>query len=112
MNMTTRALSIVIVTVLCAIAAGPRATAQENYTPIAANLKARTWFQDAKFGMFIHWGVYIVLGDGDWIMETRTMNRTEYTKMPSFSNPIQYDPDTCVDLARTARLTYCTSDSK
>ena len=26
------------------------------YTPSAQNLEARNWFQDAKFGMFIHWG--------------------------------------------------------
>jgi alpha-L-fucosidase len=40
------------------------ARAQEGYQPSASNLAAREWFQDAKFGMFIHWGVYSVLGDG------------------------------------------------
>jgi hypothetical protein len=30
--------------------------------------KATRWFGDAKFGMFIHWGVYSVLGDGEWVM--------------------------------------------
>ena len=112
MNMTTRALSIVIVTVLCAIAAGPRATAQENYTPTSANLKARTWFQDAKFGMFIHWGVYSVLGDGEWIMETRPINRTDYPKLPAFFNPIKYDPAAWVALAKAAGMKYITITSK
>src|SRR5256884_4932844 len=37
-------------------------------------------FQDAKFGLFIHWGVYSVLGDGEWVMETRPINRTDYAK--------------------------------
>src|SRR5205809_80497 len=114
MNMTTRARSIAIATALLAtaIAAGPRATAQENYTPIAANLKARTWFQDAKFGMFIHWGVYSVLGDGEWIMETRPINRTDYAKLPSFFNPIKYDPAAWVALAKTAGMKYITITSK
>ena len=31
--------------------------------PTPDNLEARTWFQDAKFGLFIHWGVYSVLGE-------------------------------------------------
>jgi len=44
------------------IASEPKAAAQEQYTPTPANLEARTWFQDAKFGMFIHWGVYSVVG--------------------------------------------------
>src|SRR5437762_10036884 len=114
MNITTLARSVVIGTVLFAIstAAGPRATAQENYTPIAANLKARTWFQDAKFGMFIHWGVYSVLGDGEWIMETRPINRTDYAKLPSFFNPIKYDPAAWVALAKTAGMKYITITSK
>src|SRR5437762_3542853 len=114
MNMTTRARSIAIATALLAtaIAAEPRATAQENYTPMAANLKARTWFQDAKFGMFIHWGVYSVLGDGEWIMETRPINRTDYAKLPSFFNPIKYDPAAWVALAKTAGMKYITITSK
>lgn len=41
----------------------------DTYTPTAQNLEAREWFQDAKFGLFIHWGVYSILGDGEWVME-------------------------------------------
>ncbi len=40
----------------------------QTYQPSEANLKAREWFEDASFGMFIHWGVYSVLGDGEWVM--------------------------------------------
>ena len=42
---------------------------QAQYKPTPENLKNREWFQDAKFGLFIHWGVYSVLGDGEWIVE-------------------------------------------
>ena len=45
----------------------------QTYQPTEANLKAREWFQDARFGMFIHWGVYSVLGDGEWVMNNRKM---------------------------------------
>ena len=43
------------------------AVAQTDYQPSSENLQARREFQDMKFGMFIHWGVYSVLGDGEWV---------------------------------------------
>ncbi|HUC54816.1 MAG TPA: alpha-L-fucosidase [Candidatus Cybelea sp.] len=98
-----------------ALAGAPSAraqTAQDNYTPTPENLKARTWFQDAKFGMFIHWGVYSVLGDGEWIMETRPINRTDYAKVPAFFNPIKFDPAAWVALAKAAGMKYITITSK
>ncbi len=52
---------------LSLILAAPGAMAQ-TYHPAPENLKAREWFQDSKFGLFIHWGVYSVLGKGEWVM--------------------------------------------
>ena len=34
----------------------------QEYQPSPENIKARNWFQDARFGLFVHWGVYSVLG--------------------------------------------------
>jgi len=87
-------------------------TTQNNYAPTPENLKARMWLQDAKFGMFIHWGVYSVLGNGEWIMETRPINRTDYAKVPAFFNPIKFDPATWVALAKAAGMKYITITSK
>lgn len=36
----------------------------------AERLAAREAYRDAKFGMFIHWGVYSLLGNGEWIMQS------------------------------------------
>ncbi|MCL4708821.1 alpha-L-fucosidase, partial [bacterium] len=47
------------------------AQAQTSYQPTSENLAARRWFQDAKFGLFIHWGVYSVLGEGEWVMNIK-----------------------------------------
>ena len=47
--------------------------AQSSYQPSPENLKARQEFQDDKFGMFIHWGVYSVLGNGEWIFHDRKL---------------------------------------
>lgn len=51
--------------------------AQEGYQPAPENFERREWFQDAKFGLFVHWGVYsIMAGGGDqgiaeWIMDRK-----------------------------------------
>ena len=46
-----------------------------DYTPTAENLVSRSEFQDMKFGMFIHWGIYSVLGDGEWIMHNNSIRQ-------------------------------------
>src|ERR1700745_407407 len=113
MNLHLRLRPVCCATALCAMLAGSSsASAQETYTHTKENLKARAWFQDAKFGLFIHWGVYSVLGDGEWVMETRPINRTDYAKLPNFFNPRQFDPAAWVTLAKTAGMKYITITSK
>jgi len=70
------------------------------------------WFQDAKFGMFIHWGVYSVLGDGEWVMHQKQMTVPEYEKLPPQFNPTEYDPQEWVALAKSAGMKYITITSK
>ncbi len=78
----------------------------------AKRAEMSTWFQDAKFGMFIHWGVYSVLGDGEWVMNNREMTIEEYEELPSQFNPTQYDPQQWVRLAKDAGMGYITITSK
>src|SRR5581483_1267624 len=59
-----------------------RTTAQAGYQPAPENLAARHWFQDAKFGLSIHWGVYSVLGDGEWVMNNRKIPIHDYQQAP------------------------------
>ena len=88
------------------------ASAQTIYTPPPENIKSREWFQDAKFGMFIHWGVYSVLGDGEWVMYTQGIDKKTYEKVPSFFNPVNYDPKEWVALVKAAGMKYITITSK
>ena len=88
------------------------AISQVPYTPTPENLKAREWFQDAKFGMFIHWGVYSVLGDGEWVMNNQRIDKQTYQKLPAFFNPISYNPAEWVALAKAAGMKYITITSK
>jgi alpha-L-fucosidase len=88
------------------------ANAQTVYTPAPGNLKAREWFQDAKFGLFIHWGVYSVPGDGEWVMNNQRIDKATYQKLPAFFNPIDYDPKEWVAMAKAAGMKYITITSK
>ena len=40
----------------------------QPYTPAAENLKAREWFGNARYGLFIHWGPFSIPGAGEWVM--------------------------------------------
>jgi len=82
------------------------------YQPPAENLAARRWYQDAKFGMFIHWGVYSVLGNGEWVMETRPLTVAQYEKLPAQFNPQKFDAAAWVALAKAAGMKYITITSR
>jgi alpha-L-fucosidase len=84
----------------------------EEYTPAPENLRARDWFQDARFGLFIHWGVYSLLADGEWVMNNRKIPVADYEKLPAFFNPIAFDPAEWVAAAKAAGMKYITITSK
>ena len=86
--------------------------AQENYRPSQENLEARAWFEDAKFGLFIHWGVYSVLGDGEWVMNNQNISIEAYEKLPGFFNPVEFDADQWVAMAKAAGMKYITITSR
>ncbi|MBX2897758.1 MAG: alpha-L-fucosidase [Cyclobacteriaceae bacterium] len=89
------------------------APAQEKkYTPTPENLKNRAWFQDAKFGLFIHWGVYSVLGDGEWVMNTKQIPINTYEKLPAFFNPTEFNAAEWVQMVKDAGMKYITITSK
>ncbi len=83
-----------------------------QYQPAPENLKAREWFRDARFGMFIHWGVYSVLGHGEWVMNNEKIPISEYEKLPARFNPVNFDAASWVRLAKAAGMKYITITSK
>lgn len=83
-----------------------------DYKPAPENLKAREWFEDSKFGLFIHWGVYSVLGKGEWVMNNDKMPIAEYEQLPAQFNPTEFDAAEWVRLAKSAGMKYITITSK
>jgi len=70
------------------------------------------WFEDARFGMFIHWGVYSVLGNGEWVMESQKIPISEYEKLPPRFNPVEFSAAEWVKTAKDAGARYITITSK
>ena len=85
---------------------------QESYVPSKENLEARKAFQDDKFGMFIHWGVYSILGDAEWVMTNQNIKIDRYELLPKFFNPIEFNAKDVVKLAKDAGMKYITITTK
>src|SRR3954452_4648711 len=75
-----------------------------NETPAqkADRERRMKWWHEAKFGMFIHWGLYSVLGRHEWAMEMEGIPAQEYEKLAKQFNP---KPDAARDWARLAKST-------
>ena len=77
-----------------------------GYTPSAENLKAREEFQDNKFGIFLHYGIYSMLGDGEWVMNNKNLNWEEYAKLASGFYPIEFDAAEWVSAIKASGAKY------
>jgi alpha-L-fucosidase len=86
--------------------------AQSTYTPSADNLATRENFQDMKFGLFIHWGIYSILGDGEWVMHNEKIPYNNYKRLADFFNPQAFNAKEWVAFAKRAGMKYITITSR
>jgi len=119
------------VTAITVFAANPMVAQPQPQTPspdpyaneTAAHRDARMqWWREARFGMFIHWGVYSVPagtydgkrvpGIGEWIMCKGKIPMAEYQKFAAAYNPVKYNPDDWVRLAKNAGMKYIVITAK
>lgn len=80
------------------------------------------WWREARFGMFIHWGLYAipagehkgkrVKGIGEWIMDKADIPVAEYEKFAGQFNPVKFDADEWVSIAKNAGMKYIVITSK
>jgi alpha-L-fucosidase len=84
-------------------------------TPAQARLEEveRTrWFREAKFGIFIHWGPYAVIGRHEWARHMLQIPQAEYDNYARRFNPVRYDPNAWVALFEKAGARYIVITSK
>ncbi len=85
--------------------------AQPSQPPLPAAERTK-WFENAKFGMFIHWGAYAVIGRHEWARHRFQIPQAEYDVYARQFNPVNYDPDKWVEIAQNAGARYIVITSK
>ena len=74
--------------------------------------KGLAWFQNARFGMFIHWGLYALLGKQEWIMHTERIPVEEYRLLANQFNPTRFNAQEWISLAADAGQKYVVITSR
>ena len=80
--------------------------AQPGYVPSAQNMQSRREFADARFGIFIHWGIYSMLGDGEWVMHNKNINYKEYEKLAGGFYPSRFNAAEWVSAIKASGAKY------
>ncbi|MDR2085710.1 MAG: alpha-L-fucosidase [Dysgonamonadaceae bacterium] len=70
------------------------------------------WLEEARFGLFIHFGPYSVLGDGEWVMNNRPIKGSDYRRLQDLFNPHAFDAREWVKIAKEAGVKYITFTSR
>lgn len=83
-----------------------------QYQPTEEVLQARKEFQDEKFGIFIHWGLYAMLAHGEWVMNNERLNAEEYSHLADGFYPSKFDADAWVKTIKDAGAKYITITSR
>lgn len=76
------------------------------YEPSVENLKARQEFQDNKFGIFLHWGLYCMLATGEWTMTNKDLNYKEYAKLAGGFYPSRFNAAEWVSAIKASGAKY------
>lgn len=70
--------------------------------------RIREEFQDRKFGIFLHWGIYSMMADGEWVMYNKRIDRKEYAKLAGGFCPAWFSAQEWVQLFQEAGAQYVT----
>jgi alpha-L-fucosidase len=70
------------------------------------------WFQDSRFGMFIHWGIYAIPARGEWVKQQESIPEEKYQPFFETFDPIHYDPKIWARAARQAGMQYVVMTTK
>src|SRR5882757_7184108 len=70
------------------------------------------WWREAKFGLFMHWGVYSIPGRGEWVQWNEQIPVNEYAKLAGQFNPDKFDSGAWADIAKAAGMKYTVLTSR
>ena len=70
------------------------------------------WWREARFGMFIHWGIYAIPGRGEWAQWNEQIPVDEYAKLADQFNPTNFSADAWAETAKAAGMKYVVLTSR
>jgi alpha-L-fucosidase len=70
------------------------------------------WWREAKFGLFMHWGVYSIPGRGEWVQWNEQIPVSQYAKLADQFHPDKFDPDAWAAIAAAAGVKYTVLTSR
>ncbi len=111
-NHRSRAVIAAVFWVALLMTAGAASVLAQSQTSQPADAARTQWFRDAKFGLFIHWGVYSMIGREEWARQLLQIPVAEYQYYADNFNPTAFDPDAWVALAKAAGIRYIVITSK
>ena len=95
------------------LAQNPQNNAADESAEVKADRERRMkWWHDAKFGMFIHWGLYSVVGRHEWVMEMEGIPAQEYEQLARQFNPKPNAAREWAKLAKHAGQRYMVMTTK
>ena len=100
-----------IMTAAMILSAAGSAYAQKDYVPTKENLEARAAFEDMRFGVFIHWGIYSMFAQGEWYLNNG-INAQEYAKAAGGFYPASFDAREWVRAIKASGAKYITLTSR
>ncbi|MCF0173146.1 MAG: alpha-L-fucosidase, partial [Bacteroidales bacterium] len=83
-----------------------------GYQPTEKIVERQKEFQDMKFGIFMHWGIYAMPGSGEWVLEKREANFEEYKHYAAAFYPSKFDAAQWVSDIKAAGAKYLTFTSR
>lgn len=87
------------------------AGAENAYTPSPENIEARKQFSDSRFGIFIHWGIYSMFGQGEWYLNDG-ITSAEYAKAARGFYPADFSAAEWVTAIKNSGAKYITITSR
>jgi alpha-L-fucosidase len=70
------------------------------------------WFREARYGMFVHWGIYSLLGRAEWVMHNEEIPKDEYRKLAAGFNPVKFDADHWAQVMEDSGMKYLVITAK
>jgi alpha-L-fucosidase len=101
-----------VVLLVCLLIVSQLTMAQLPKETEAQKTQRMKWWTDARFGMFIHWGLYALPARHEWVKNYERLTNEQYQKYFETFNPDMYDPHEWAKMAKAAGMKYVVLTAK